>query len=98
MLKFNRFIFSLICFFCISGFLFAGDPVADRFMSAANDEYSVQNYSKAYEYINRVLDLYRDGDLPENASVLAETIYYSYAEELRKNNRQDELAVMKVWI
>lgn len=78
--------------------MFANDPVADKFMSAANDQYSINNYAKAYEYINRVLDLHRGGSLPENASVLAETIYYAYLQELRATGNQNELSVMKVWL
>lgn len=98
MFRFNRFICCILCFFFACGLALASDPVADKFMSAANDEYSEQNYAKAYEYINSVLDLYRNSDLPENAVVLAETIYHAYLGELRQNNKQDELAVMKVWL
>ncbi|MBO5137172.1 MAG: hypothetical protein J6B81_01550 [Spirochaetaceae bacterium] len=98
MKRFNYFIFVTLFFFLVGSLTISADPVADRFISAANDQYSIGEYAKAYEYINRVLDLSRSGTLSDNAAVLAEMIYYSYIGELRKQGDSDSLQIAKVWL
>ena len=98
MIKITRNIFWILCLLLFAGTLFAEDPIADRFMSAANDQYSAGNYEKAYEYINKVLAMYRGGLLPENAAVMAEMIYYSYLQQLRTAGDEDNLDLVKVWL
>ncbi|MBO5117603.1 MAG: hypothetical protein J6C25_08870, partial [Treponema sp.] len=98
MIKITKNIFWILCLLLFAGTLFAEDPIADRFMSAANDQYSAGNYEKAYEYINKVLAMYRGGLLPENAAVMAEMIYYSYLQQLRTAGDEDNLDLVKVWL
>ena len=53
-----------------------------RYLTAANDQYIVRNNSKAFIYINYVLEQFGDDIIPENVIVLAEAIYYDYLAEL----------------
>ncbi|AEE15831.1 HD-GYP domain-containing protein [Treponema brennaborense] len=80
----------------VSGFAFAADPLAGKFLSEANDRYSEGKYDKAYEYVNRTLDFYRAEEVPANVSVIAEPIYYEYLRQLRETGGEDAFAAYKV--
>jgi len=76
--------------------LFAVDnALVDRYLNAANEQYSAGNYAKAYSYINTVLGQYKDESLPENATVIAETIYYAYLVQIKDNHNFTAFAQVK---
>lgn len=70
-------------FFLISGVLFSEDALITRYLNAANNEYSAGNHARAFSYINIVLNSYSDSTVPQNVEVIAETIYFSYLEQIR---------------
>lgn len=82
--------------FVLSVSLFAVDTeVVNRYLTAANDQYSAGNYAKAYTYINNVLSLYGSEKLPQNVDVLSESIYYGYLEDLKKTKDWAAFANLK---
>ncbi len=62
------------------------EQLVNRYLNAANEQYSTGNMPKAFSYINIVLNSYKEEALPENIEVIAETIYYAYLEQI-KNSR-----------
>lgn len=57
--------------------------LVNRYLNAANDQYSSGNFTKAFTYINTVLASYKEETLPQNVEVLSETIYYGYLETIK---------------
>ncbi len=51
---------------------------AERYMTSANEQYSLENYSKAYTYINYVLEQYDEDTVTLNVKMLGELIYFDY--------------------
>jgi len=82
---------------CVVAFLLAvpafavDEQLAQRYMNAANDQYSLGNYAKAYSYVNTVMDLYGNDPLPQNVEVLAETAYYSNLLRIKEGRLYAEL-------
>ncbi len=68
--------------------------LVNRYLNAANDQYSAGNYVKAFTYINTVLSSYKEEALPQNVEVLSETIYYGYLEQIK--NSRDTAAFNRV--
>lgn len=87
-----------ICLLCAVSILPAADALVERYLSAANDRYSEGDYTKAYEYVNRVLDMYRDDTLPENVTVIGEMIYYDYLGVLKENGDEAGFIGFNVWL
>lgn len=78
-------------FYNIVGFLlifvstvFGQSSLVNKYLTAANTEYSVRNNEKAYSYINIVLEQYSSEDVPDNVLLLAEAIYYDYLADVKK--------------
>lgn len=88
MIKSNNIFKCLIIalFLSLSISLFAQNSLVERYLSAANKEYSSKNYSKAYNYINYVLGEYNSNSLPQNVEILAESVYYSYLSALKDSS------------
>ncbi len=79
-----------------SASLFAVDSaLTDRYLSAANEQYSAGNYEKAYSYINTVLGSYKDESMPENATVIAEMIYYAYLVQIKETRDFEAFSLFK---
>lgn len=55
---------------------------AERYMTSANEQYSLENFAKAYTYINYVLEQYDEKTVTLNVKLLAELIYYDYLSEI----------------
>ena len=64
--------------------IFAQSSLVNKYLTAANTEYSVRNNEKAYNYINVVLEQYED-EVPDNALLLAEAIYYDYLSDVKRS-------------
>ena len=64
----------------------ANNATAERYMTSANEQYSLENFSKAYTYINYVLEQYDEKTVTLNVKLLAELIYYDYLGEIEKKN------------
>ena len=64
--------------------IFAQSSLVNKYLTAANTEYSVRNNEKAYNYINVVLEQYED-EVPDNALLLAEAIYYDYLTDVKRS-------------
>jgi HD-GYP domain-containing protein (c-di-GMP phosphodiesterase class II) len=76
--------------------LFAVDStLTDRYLNAANEQYSAGNYAKAFSYINTVLGSYKDATMPENATIIAEMIYYSYLSQIKESRDFQAFALVK---
>ncbi len=58
----------------------------DRYMTSANEQYGLENFSKAYTYINYVLEQYDEKTVTLQVKLLAELIYYDYLGEIEKKN------------
>lgn len=85
----------MVCLF-VAGTVFAADSaLMDRYLNAANEQYSAGNYAKAFSYINTVLNSYKNETTPENAQVIAETIYYSYLSQIKDSRNFSEFAQVK---
>lgn len=82
--------------FLASASLFAVDSaLTDRYLSAANEQYSAGNYEKAFTYINTVLGSYKDEAMPENATVIAEMIYYAYLVQIKETRDFEAFSLFK---
>ena len=57
---------------------------AERYMTSANEQYSLENFAKAYTYINYVLEQYDEKTVTLNVKLLAELIYYDYLCDIEK--------------
>lgn len=64
--------------------IFGQSALVNKYLTAANTEYSVRNNEKAYTYINIVLDQYEEDTVPDNALLLAEAIYFDYLSDVKK--------------
>ena len=64
----------------------ANNATAERYMTSANEQYSLENFSKAYTYINYVLEQYDEKTVTLNVKLLAELIYYDYLGEIEKKS------------
>ena len=69
--------------------IFAQSSLVNKYLTAANTEYSVRNNEKAYKYINIVLEQYTDETVPDNVLLLAEAIYYDYVTDVKKTENVD---------
>lgn len=69
--------------------IFAQSSLVNKYLTAANTEYSVRNNEKAYKYINIVLEQYTDETVPDNVLLLAEAIYYDYLDDVKKTENVD---------
>lgn len=68
----------------LSLYLFSADQdLVNRYMNAANDQYSAGNFEKAFSYINTVLSSYKEEVLPQNVEVLSELVYYGFLEKIK---------------
>jgi HD-GYP domain-containing protein (c-di-GMP phosphodiesterase class II) len=95
----NKSIVALICvLLCVfgAGSIFAADEaLVTRYLNAANEQYSAGNNEKAFSYINTVLGLYGQDALPPNVEVLAETVYYSYLDDLKESRNYRAFSLVK---
>ena len=83
MKKSQTFLFIFIFIFAITLPLFAAvNTTADRYMTSANEQYSLENFAKAYTYINYVLEQYDEKTVTLQVKLLAELIYYDYLSEI----------------
>ncbi len=79
-----------------AGILFAqGVNLTQRYLDAANNSLSKQDYKKAFDYVNQVLSRTEDGKVPQNVELLAEDIYYNYLVQIRDNRDMESFAVVK---
>ena len=60
---------------------------AERYMTSANEQYGLENFSKAYTYINYVLEQYDEKTVTLQVKLLAELIYYDYLDDI--GNKKD---------
>lgn len=72
----------------------ANQATAERYMTSANEQYSLENFSKAYTYINYVLEQYDEKTVTLQVKLLAELIYYDYLGEIEKN---EDLTAFKAY-
>jgi HD-GYP domain-containing protein (c-di-GMP phosphodiesterase class II) len=91
--RFTGFVF--IFLFMSTVLLFADNVLIERYLTAANKEYTAKNYSKAFSYINYVLGEYSTDNLPQNVEMLAEYIYFSYLTEIKDTANYDAFRVVK---
>ncbi len=76
--------------------VFAVDSaLTDRYLNAANEQYSAGNYAKAFAYINTVFGSYKDSAMPENATVIGEMIYYAYLSQIKDARDFQAFAAVK---
>ncbi len=73
----------------------ADDALVSRYLTAANEQYSAGNLEKAYSYVNNALKFYEGQEIPGNAAVIAETIYYAYLGRARDGKDWASLAEIK---
>ena len=75
------FLFILIFVHSISLYA-ANNTTADRYMTSANEQYGLENFPKAFTYINYVLEQYDEKTVTLQVKLLAELIYYDYLGEI----------------
>ena len=80
----KKFFITACILFCLSSLIFGQSTLVNKYLTAANTEYSVRNNEKAYTYINIVLDQYEEDTVPDNALLLAEAIYFDYLSDVKK--------------
>lgn len=80
---FGKTLIMAVMLFLASGIIFSEESLVARYLNAANNEYSAGNNARAFSYINIVLNSYSESAVPQNVEVIAETIYYSYLEDIR---------------
>ena len=57
---------------------------AERYMTSANEQYGLQNYSKAYTYMSYVLEQYDEKTIDLHTKLLGELIFFDYLCEIEK--------------
>lgn len=83
-------------FFILAGSLIAQeDPLVNRYLTAANEQYTVGNYQRAYSYVNVAIGSFKEQTVPANVEVMAESIYYSYLDSLRETRNWSEFEGIK---
>lgn len=69
-------ILAVLMFLFVSFFVTAQtDSLTKRFLDASNEQYSSGKYKKAYDYVNKAMQLNANGTIPENATLMAQSIY-----------------------
>ncbi|MBO4706053.1 MAG: hypothetical protein J5647_09995 [Spirochaetaceae bacterium] len=84
------FIFQFISIFSL--YAAPNTATAERYMTSANEQYGLENFSKAYTYMNYVLEQYDEKTVTLQVKCLAELIYYDYLDDI--GNKKD-LAAFK---
>lgn len=80
----KKFFITACILFCLSSLIFGQSALVNKYLTAANTEYTVRNNEKAYTYINIVLEQYEEDTVPDNALLLAEAIYFDYLSDVKK--------------
>ena len=86
-------VFIFLVFFS-SGLI--ADDLVDTYLKNAGNHYIVKDYEKAYSYINFVLKFYSGGELPTEAEVLAEKIYFDYLAESKNQSDYETIDAVKL--
>ena len=81
----KKFLITVCILVCFASFIFGQSALVNKYLTAANTEYSVRNNEKAYNYINIVLEQYEEDTVPDNALLLAEAIYFDYLSDVKKS-------------
>ena len=86
----NKKYFTLIFFilFCLFS-AFGQSSLVNKYLEAANTEYSIRENEKAYNYINIVLEQYTENDVPDNVLLLAEAIYFDYLSDVKASGNTE---------
>lgn len=74
--------------------LVADAVMAERYLTAANNQYLDKNYKKSYEYVNIALKMYEEELIANNTIMLAEKVYYGYLSEIK--TQKDMIAFAEV--
>lgn len=74
--------------------LVADAVMAERYLTAANNQYLDKNYKKSYEYVNIALKMYEEEPIADNTIMLAEMVYYGYLSEIK--TQKDMIAFAEV--
>ena len=84
--KYFTFIFFVL--FCLFS-AFGQSSLVNKYLEAANTEYSIRENEKAYNYINIVLEQYTENDVPDNVLLLAEAIYFDYLSDVKASGNTE---------
>ncbi len=96
MSKINRAIILIVALCALASSAFAVDEeLVNRYLNAANEQYTAKNNAKAFSYINIVLNSYKQEMLPQNVEVIAETIYYAYLVQIKDARDSSAFAEVK---
>lgn len=72
----NKKFFAVILLLFTSFFITAQtESLTKRFLDASNEQYSAGKYKKAYDYVNKAMQLNENGTMPENVTIMAQSIY-----------------------
>ncbi len=85
----------VMLFLMMSIYTFANTGIVERYLSAANDEYSQQNYAQAYTYINSALQVYGSSDVEDHVLLFAEDVYYTYLLDIQERRAFTEFVEVK---
>ncbi len=85
----------LLMLLCAGTLIAQNLNLTQRYLDAANNSLSKQEYKKAFDYVNQVLSRYEENKVPQNVELLAEDIYYNYLVQIRDNRDMESFAAVK---
>lgn len=85
----------LLMLLCAGTLIAQNVNLTQRYLDAANNSLSKQEYKKAFDYVNQVLSRYEENKVPQNVELLAEDIYYNYLVQIRDNRDMESFAGVK---
>lgn len=80
----------VISLFCVLLFSLSADSaIAQKYLTAANEQYSIGNLEKAYKYINSSMKMYTEEPVENNVIFSAQLIYLEYLQEIKETENMD---------
>ncbi|OJF76395.1 MAG: hypothetical protein BKP49_07965 [Treponema sp. CETP13] len=91
----KRLVIFLIILCTLTSFVFASSAIGEKYLSAANEQYSIGNLEKAYNYINSSMKMYVDEPVPDAVLFSAHLIYLEYLQEIKVNEDMKSFNLVK---
>ena len=76
--------------------VFASSAIGEKYLAAANEQYSIGKLEKAYKYINSSMKMYVDEPVPNSVLFSAHLIYLEYLQEINVNNDLEAFNDVKI--
>jgi HD-GYP domain-containing protein (c-di-GMP phosphodiesterase class II) len=83
-------VFVVVSLFCVLSLsLFADSTIGQKYLTAANEQYSIGNLEKAYKYVNSSMKMYAEEPVENNVIFSAQLIYLEYLQQIKENGNME---------